>query len=130
MSKNLPALLDEQAFTIHVQFKLEEWGKTYTYVTNIQGIGTFDQVVVPVGNAEEFKIATVVSVDEEVNIEPNAPIEYKWVIAKIDFTKYNETLARNKLIEAGIRKAYKRKMRGSFLTEVRADLPPEVAALL
>lgn len=130
MSRNIPALLDEHAYTIAVQFKLEEWGKTYTYVTNIPGIKPFDKVIVHVGNDEDLKIATVVHVQEEVCIEPNAAIEYKWVISKVDFTKFNETMARNKLIETGIRTAYKRKMRESFKAEVLADLPDDVKALL
>lgn len=130
MSRNIPALLDEHAYTVAVQFKLEGCGKTYTYVTNIPDIKPFDKVIVHVGNDQELKIATVVHVQEEVCIEPNSPIEYKWVISKIDFTKFNETMARNKLIETGIRTAYKRKMRESFKSEVLADLPDDVKALL
>ena len=135
MDKNLVAFLDEQAYTLDVQFT--PTGKLYKYVTNLPAIelGTF--VIIPVGEIElasiaaaentrralaiahnevldafgvevdptlvpspafssnNVKIAQVVGVHDGVKIEPNESIQYKWVIAKVDFTYFADLCKRN-----------------------------------
>ena len=58
MDKNLVAFLDEQAYTIDVQFT--STGKPYKYVTNIPAIKLGDFVIIPVG---EFELASIAAAE-------------------------------------------------------------------
>ena len=163
MDKNLVAFLDEQAYTIDVQFT--PTGKLYKYVTNIPAIelGTF--VIIPVGEIElasilssrntrrtlasahkevldafgvevdptlvpyplpvssnSVKIAQVVGVHDGVKIEPNESIQYKWVIAKVDFTYFSELCKRNSELQRLTEDAYKRNLRKSFAERIMGEL--------
>lgn len=165
MDKNLVAFLDEQAYTIDVQFSPN--GKLYKYVTNIPAIelGTF--VIIPVGEIElasiaaavntrrsraiahnevleafgvevdptlvpsptdssnNVKIAQVVGVHDEVKIEPNESIQYKWVIAKVDFTYFVGLCKRNSELQRLTEDAYKRNLRKSFAERIMGELGSE-----
>lgn len=165
MDKNLVAFLDEQAYTIDVQFT--PTGKLYKYVTNIPAIelGTF--VIIPVGEVElasiaaadntrparatahkevldafgvevdptlvpsptyssnNVKIAQVVGVHDGVKIEPNETVQYKWVIAKVDFTYFVDLCKRNSELQRLTEDAYKRNLRKSFAERIMGELGSE-----
>jgi len=132
MERNIPALLDESARTIHVKYQHE--GKdgdsseypSYTYVTNIKDIKAGDYVVVPTaprsklitGSGPRLSVALVVLVDDDVNIEPNSDMQYKWAIQRIDVDSYNALMARNKAIEDHVNSAYKSNIPQSFANTV------------
>lgn len=162
MDKNLVAFLDEQAYTIDVQFT--PTGKLYKYVTNIPDIklGTF--VIIPVGEIEllrilnsrntrrtrasahkevldafgvevdptlvlsptfpcnNVKIVQVVGVHDRVKIEPNESIQYKWVIAKVDFTYFVDLCKRNSELQRLTEDAYKRNPRKSVAERIMGEL--------
>ena len=89
MDKNLVAFLDEQAYTIDVQFTAT--GKLYKYVTNLPAIELGSFVIIPFGvdpdpdpdpalvpsptiSSSSIKVAQVVGVHDGVKIEPNETI--------------------------------------------------------
>ena len=162
MDKNLVAFLDEQAYTIDVQFTAT--GKLYKYVTNLPAIELGSFVIIPVGEVElaaiaaaantrralaiahnevldafgvevdptlvpsptlssnHIKIAQVVGVHDGVKIEPNEGVQYKWVIAKVDFTYFFELSNRNSELQRLTEDAYKRNLRKSFAERIMGEL--------
>jgi hypothetical protein len=76
------------------------------------------------------KIAMVMIVDEEVDIQPNDKIAYKWVVAKVDFTSYLENMKKNSTIQRTVSKAYKKNTRKQFASLLLAELPEESRAEL
>lgn len=92
MDRNLAAFLREDAYTIKVKFQKDSQDQyhdnEYTYVTNIPGIQFGDFVVVPYksknSNAVRLSVAIVSEVHNDVDIEPNADIQYSGVTSRID----------------------------------------------
>ena len=140
MDKNIAAFLDDTAYTVIVQFG--GTGHEYTYVTNLVGLQVGDAIVVPVTNAVrkerlkfdsindglegvdryDAKVATVVRVDESVNIEPDSTYECKWVISKVDFGPWLKTMERNNKIVDAVEDAYKRNLRRSFAERILGEM--------
>lgn len=140
MEKNIAAFLDDSAYSVHVQFG--GTGHEYTYVTNIVGLEVGDAVVVPVigqtraarlkfdsinGTKEvadkyDAKVATVLRVDPEVNLPTDSDMEYKWVIAKIDFDPWLRTMERNNQIVDAVTDTYKRNLRRSFSERILGEM--------
>jgi hypothetical protein len=162
MDKNIAALLREDAKTVHVVFDLSgrevveradaeafasalgDWpvaktkavpvnpkAKTYTYVTELD-LANGDVVAVEANG--QLQLAWVVHVDAEVKIAPDCPTKYKWVLSKVDLSKYHENEARNAEIEARVATAYKRNLRRGFREQILFGMGDEerdsVAALL
>ena len=76
---------------VGVRFVKEFEGKAYTYKYDKSlSLAKDDTVVVPVGAGFVPQLATVVGVKDDI-IE-NPKIKYKYVIDKVDFTKYNEIM--------------------------------------
>ena len=140
MEKNIAAFLDDSAYSVHVQ--IGGMGQEYTYVTNIVGLEVGDAVVVPViGQTRaarlkfdsmndtkeavdkyDAKVATVSRVDPEVNVPTDSDLEYKWVIAKIDFNPWLATMERNNQIVDAVTDAYKRNLRRSFSERILGEM--------
>ena len=137
MDKNLVAFLDEQAYTIDVQFAAT--GKLYKYVTNLPAIELGSFVIIPFGvdpdpdpdpalvpsptiSSSSIKVAQVVGVHDGVKIEPNETIQYKWVIAKVDFTYFADLCKRNYELQKLTEDAYKRNLRKSFAERIMGEL--------
>lgn len=139
MDKNIGALLREGAYTIHVRFfslpyskqpepmtllsigeepVLNLSAKTYTYVTDIVGMKAGDYVVVSAQGV--LQVAVVSSVDEELDIEPNSDIQYRWVVSKVDMEYYRslqQQLAElNKVLATQYVKNTRRSFRNTFLS--------------
>lgn len=105
--------------------------KFYTYVTNL-ALTVGDTVVVEAGDT--LKLAAVRRVDDNVAIEPNDPIKYRWVVQKVDFTEHLANEARNAEIDTAVAEAYKANLRKSFAQQILSGLPDaqrdKVSALL
>lgn len=105
--------------------------KTYTYVTNL-ALTVGDTVVVEAGDT--LRLAAVRRVDDNVAIEPNDPVRYKWVVQKVDFTEHTANEARNAEIDTAVAEAYKANLRKSFAQQILSGLPDaqrdKVSALL
>jgi hypothetical protein len=145
MDKNIVALLDTKANTVHVLYQhCTDADQAVTYVTNHE-LSPGDLVLVPTkvdaakGNHREWlqqytagvfpdriSVAVVIQVDPEVTIEPQSPIKYKWVIGKICLNAYKETMARNEELEGTLYQAYKSNLRRGFAVQTLAGLPDEV----
>lgn len=140
MEKNIAAFLDDSAYSVHV--KIGGTGHEYTYVTNIKGLEVGDAVVVPViGQTRaarlkfdsindtkegvdkyDSKVATVSRVDPEVNVPTDSDLEYRWVIAKVDFNPWLATMERNNQIVDAVTDAYKRNLRRSFSERILGEM--------
>jgi hypothetical protein len=145
MDKNIAALLREDTKTVHVSFEsgLADFDdlddivvtskpagakavrptpghlRLYTYVTHLD-VKRGDTVVVEA--AGEIKLANVIRVDEQAEIEPNSSVAYKWVIDKVDMVAYDENQQRNAEIERTVGEAYRQNLRRTFAQAVLGTL--------
>lgn len=143
MDKNMSALLDENACTVHVHYQHDDaaTASTYTYVSPNKLIKAGDLVLVPTTNRQpktwvqsampsvypnRLSVAIVDRVDEDVQIEPNSEVRYFWVVGKIDLGEYDALMQRNKGIEEVLQEAYKQNMRRSFAAQALAGLPDAI----
>ena len=151
MDKNLVAFLDPTAYTIEVKFTHR--GKHYVYVAN-ESHGTIVPgalVIVPVDNMDngnarmvdirelvgdqahvdtaflEFKIVEVVGVHTAVEIAPDSPTTYMWIVGKADLGPWLELTKRNDELRTLAEDAYKRNLRRSFAERVLGELDPATA---
>jgi hypothetical protein len=131
MDKNIAAILREDTKTISVQF-LNDNGiasRNYTYITHLDVcIGDF--VVVPSGSNDIWKICEVVGVDEDLDIEPNSDIKYKWVVDVINAHAARDNQARNKEIEGMLASSYRVNARQAYANQFLSNADPKVLALV
>lgn len=132
MDKNIAAILREDTKTITVQF-INENGVTasrgYTYITHLD-VSVGDFVVVPSGSNDMWKICEVVHVDEDLDIEPNSDIKYKWVIDVINTQASRDNQARNKEIENMLASSYRVNARQAYAQQFLSNADPKVLALV
>lgn len=131
MDKNIAAILRQDTRTIGVRFD-ESYGsssKAYTYVTSVP-LEVGDTVVVPSGSDDNFKLATVCRVDNDLEIEPNSSIRYKWIVSKVDFDSHSKNMERNKEIERQLATAYRANARQAYAQQFLVGASPEVMALI
>tara|TARA_R110000868_G_scaffold63970_1_gene192585 strand:- start:482 stop:889 length:408 start_codon:yes stop_codon:yes gene_type:complete len=122
MERNIAALMREDCRTVQVVFGLQEANeKEYTYLTQFQ-VNVGDLVVVKSG---AYKIARVTAVHEGVQIEPNDPLKYVWLVGRVDLAAYEANEARNKEIEAIVAEAYKANLRRGFAATALAGVTDE-----
>jgi hypothetical protein len=131
MDKNIAAILREDTKTVSVAF-LNENGtssRAYTYVTHLD-VKAGDFVVVPAGQHELWKIGEVLGVDEDLNIEPNADVKYKWVVSVIDAEAWRENHVRNLEIEKMLTNSYRVNARQAYAQQFLTNADPKVLALV
>lgn len=156
MDKNIAALLNEEAFTIKVRFvdpsftqedqqrkpaslnlgmtsadamlqgRLSQ--REYTYVATDRFIVVGDFVVVP--TRDLFHVAYVSSVDEDLDIEPNETVEYKWVVSKLDLEDYKSRMEKVRDIKKTLSVAYKQNTRKQFASLLISSLDEETRVRL
>jgi hypothetical protein len=130
MDKNIAAILREDTKTIGVAFNDNGYdSKAYTYVANF-AIEVGDTVVVPSGSDDNFKLASVVRVDDDLEIEPNSNVRYKWAVGKVDFESHFKNMERNKEIERQLATAYRSNARQAYAQQFLVGASPEVIALV
>lgn len=133
MDKNIAAILREDTRTISVQFVNENTGtissRNYTYITHLD-VKVGDFVVVPSGTHDLWKICEVTEVHEELDIEPNSDIKYKWVIDVIDKDGAHANQQRNKEIENMLAQSYHRNARQAYAQQFLTGADPRVLALV
>ena len=131
MDKNIAAILRQDARTIGVQFtdNLGSISKAYTYVSSVP-VEVGDTVVVPSGSEDNFKLATVCRVDDDLEIEPNSSTRFKWIVGKVDFNAYSKNMERNKEIERQLSTAYRANARQAYVQQFLAGASQEVMALI
>lgn len=131
MDKNIAAILREDATTCSVQFNNENGvvSRGYTYVTHLP-VKVGDFVVVPAGHHDMWKIGEVLSVDEELDIEPNAEVKYKWIVDVIRAEAYRENQQRNLEIEKVLAHSYRMNARQAYAQQFLQNADPKVLALV
>ena len=138
MDCNLAAFLREDAYTIKVKFQKDSQDQyhdnEYTYVTNIPGIQFGDFVVVPYksknSNATRLSVAIVCEVHNDVDIEPNADIQYSWVTSRIDMQASLKLAEENETITKTLAKAYRSNARRSFAQSVLESADADTKLLI
>jgi hypothetical protein len=132
MDKNIAAILREDAKTCAVKFTGNNGssdGIPYTYVTHLD-IEVGDYVVVPTGSQDALKIAEVVSVDNDLEIEPNADVKYKWVVDVVNIKAARENRDRNTAIEGMLAASYRVNARQAYAQQFLSGADPKVLALV
>lgn len=87
---NIAALLMESCKTVSVTFEVNLKNSTaYVYKT-VLDLEFGDSVVVNVSG--KLKIATVTEIHKVPRLDMDSQLEYKWIIQKVDTTKYDELL--------------------------------------
>lgn len=132
MDKNIAAILREDTKTISVQFINGEGmtsSRNYTYITHLN-VAVGDFVVVPSGGGDIWKICEVTEVHDDLNIEPNSDVKFKWVIDVIDAQSARENHARNKEIEGMLAASYRVNARQAYAQQFLSGADPKVIALV
>ena len=132
MDKNIAAILREDTKTVKVTFSDNFDGvrsRPYTYVSSI-ALEVGDTVIVASGSESNYKMATVYSVDDDLEIEPNSTTKYKWIVAKVDFAAYERNMARNAEIEKLLAQTYRANARQAYAQQFLIGAAPEVMALV
>jgi hypothetical protein len=132
VDKNIAAILREDAKTISIQFLTNTGGvsmASYTYITHLDVvIGNY--VVVPAGENDCWKVAVVEAVHDDLNIEPNSDIKYKWVVSVIDVNAFLENQDRNEKIEKILAASYRTNARAAYANQFLAGADPKVLELV
>ena len=140
MEKNLAAFLREDTKTVGVRFIKDLFAnyanyqqtllgedsnpiqlsiREYTYVTDIP-LEVGDNVIV---FAQDIpKLVIVTRVDDRLNINPKDTVEYKWVVSKVDYSNYNNNIAKNQDIKDLVIESYKKNVKNQFKDMVLAGL--------
>ena len=132
LDKNLVAFVRMDAKTVTVTHGYnvgnddDDKLKKFTYITVLGDLQPDD--VVLVHNQMGLALATVVEVDDEVKIEPNAEQKYAWIVAKVDMESILALQAENEAIESAMQQQYTQNMRRSYRLNILAGLAPEALA--
>lgn len=95
----------------------------YTYLTIDPNIQPGDWVLVEVKGI--VKTVYVTAVSDELSIEPNAPIPYKYIVGRVDLTPYQALLAQNAKIHEMLRTSYQASIREGFRQTLLNGLPED-----
>lgn len=136
MDKNIAALLKEDTYTVAVTFDANDTGpdggpsqrkntRPYTFVCDIKGLQVNDTVIVDTVNG--FKVGTVIKLDDDLRIEPNSEIKYRWVVQKIEIDEFQQKQAKLEELELLLAQSYQANLRRSFAQSVLANLPDDGA---
>lgn len=124
---HLLTLLQEHYTTVNVMLLYAGGSKFYTYKVSNELAATLvkdDMVVVPV-NEDEYKLAKVVEVHPEPQIDVRSPYTLKWVIQKVDLTNHQAQVARETAALEVLRKERNKKAREEALKELLGNTSVE-----
>ena len=135
----LLTLVCETIKTVEVTFDfttpVNGWGqfttkKGYTYLTVIADLKPGEDIIVE--TPDGLKVAQVVSVHDEAEVEPTAPYEYKWAVSRSGSTA-REELAKIKKLQANavkeIASAKKRAQRKKLKSELDEHFGEELKGI-
>lgn len=99
--------------------------KAYTYkVHKDDNVKLNDTVVVESPN-HGLALAHVVDVHAEPDIDLNADFSYKWIVSKVDTTRYIDTLEKEKKFSALVVEAERAKQRLELVQQFKDNLPQD-----
>ena len=126
---HLITLLQEHYTTVGVAFDRDPATHYTCKVDKALDLKEGDLVVVPAGSS--FKVGRVARVDAEPDIDIEAPYALKWVVQKVDTTKFDEQVRRETEAMERIKVDQRAKAREAALKELMADTTiAELRALL
>lgn len=136
MDKNIAALLKEDTYTVAVTFDANDTGpdgapsqrkntRPYTFVCDVPGLQIGDVVIVDTING--FKVGNIVKVDDDLRIEPNSEIKYRWVVQQVSIDDFLLKQAKLEELELLLTQSYQANLRRSFAQSVLANLPDDGA---
>lgn len=122
----------QNARTISVVFKGNSKQYTYKVPAGVE-LAVGDKVVVD-SPIDGYVIVSVVKVHADCGIDIEAAFKYKWIVCKVDDTKYNELVSQERTMEEDLkklrRKAAVRKQVKALLGELdEGDLPESLSGL-
>ena len=129
MDKNIAAFLREDAYTVTVAFQTttSEAVAEHVYATTIAGLEVGNMVVVPYqpngpNKPVRLSVATVMGVQEDLDIQPNSERQYRWVHSKVDNSYYNQLLVDNDVLQSALNTAYRSNLKRSYAAQMLAGL--------
>lgn len=140
MDKNAVAFIRNDVRTLLVAFIDSEKGSTeeytpealrqralpyqkYTYLTIDPNLQAGDWALVSVRGI--IKTAYVVSVSDELGIEPNAPVTYSFIVGRVDLAPYQSLVEQNAKISDMLRTSYQSSLREGFRQTLLNGLPED-----
>lgn len=95
----------------------------YTYLTIDPNLQAGDWALVSVRGI--IKTAYVVSVSDELSIEPNAPVTYSFIVGRVDLAPYQSLVEQNAKISDMLRTSYQSSLREGFRQTLLNGLPED-----
>lgn len=129
MDKNIAAILREDTKTCKVTFLDGSTTTEYTYITHLD-VKVDDYVVVQTGSNGALKVAQISGVDDDLEIEPNSDMKFKWVIDIIDIEAARANQARNQEIERMLASTYRTNARQAYAAQFLSGADPKVIELV
>lgn len=130
--KHLLSLLQNDFTTVDVVFESsvqDSFGravsqsKAYTYKAHLKdGVQVGDKVVVD-SPSKGLSVVTVVAVDKTPRIDVHAPFDYKWIIQKVDTSRYEEMLKKEEQFLEAMAEVERAHQRQRLLEKFQAHLP-------
>lgn len=129
MDKNIAAILREDTKTCKVTFLDSSSTTEYTYITHLD-VKVDDYVVVQTGSNGVLKVAQISGVDDDLEIEPNSDMKFKWVIDIIEIEAARANQARNQEIERMLASTYRTNARQAYAAQFLSGADPKVIELV
>lgn len=99
--------------------------QTYTYKCHFECI-VGDLVILPPSSEGKLpSIGTVVRVDDEPELNFESDIEYKWAVARVDFSQYDQVMSSEKKMVKVLREGEKQAARKRLLESYQLALPED-----
>ena len=117
------SLCIEDTFTVGVSFQGGNKDRVHQYKSTIKDLAKGDTVVVPTTIRGEtlLQVATVASTVEGIDLDIDDDKDYKWVVAKVDFTEYDKVKALEAELVADLKAKRRAKARRDAMTALFGD---------
>lgn len=102
--------------------------RTYTYKAPIEDKLSAGDLVVVESPQKGLVIVQVENVDETARIDLDAPFPYKWIVQKIDRTRYDMYASHEESFRMALVEVERTKQREKVLADFKDSLPPDSAA--
>lgn len=117
---HVASLLQTNYTTIQVTFT--EGGRIHTYKVKTPHslVAGEDSVVVKVGT--EYRVAQVIAVHDEPQIDTESSTEYQWIVQKVDSKDYEAVLKKEELFIETLQSVEKAKKRAEVLEDFKKHM--------
>ena len=129
MNNHEEELLLDDYYTVGVIFSSDATSKPYTYKVDNSLDLQVDDLVVVVAN-DQYKLVKVVKRHETNQVDFASNYVYKYVIDKVDFTRYDELKERSKKIRQTLDESKRRTLKTTLVTQFKEGLDEEGKKML